>query len=144
MDPSKFPTDNLYKFIALCGMVLALASGYAFWTVSEKRSFYAVEEAYYRSTLSALAGDYEKEKSPALKEAMGKVLVDTAAVYTERRHKDEVNREKLLSAVSRLTWLLCCSTFLGICLAGAGFVLWYHKLQRHLDRAVIEASRRTA
>lgn len=138
MDPSKFPTDNLYKFMALCGLVLIVACGYAQWTVNEKANFYNFEEAYYTNTMKKIAENWNAEKDPAMKTAIGKSLSDTANTYLERRRKDDVIREKLLYDAPHTRQLLFGGMVVGSMLTGAGFFLWYHKLQKHLDKAVAE------
>ena len=152
------PTDSLYKFIAISGLVLVI------WGVTfpeNKRYELAVEsekiiarianhddlEKLYETRAKALSlviaklvqhTDYENENSSLHKQVIDtrRELHELAVKQQELgiKHKvDEAGIRVMQIAVSRLKTIGHFSVCLGALLMILGFLLWYLKLQRYID-----------
>jgi hypothetical protein len=137
MDPSKFPTDNLYKFMALCGLVLLIASAYADWQMSDRLSTYQWEEALTEHDKNFLMNSYEKEQNKEVKELYFKMFTSVNA-RGPHPHSSEAEDKKFIAELGRNRTMIRTGIVLGLLLTAIGFFLWYHKLQKHLDKAVAE------
>ena len=150
MDVSKLPTDNLYKFLAIFGLVLVVVSvGLIVFensnlaqreveTIEETRSQEALRSGF-ELQLELLAKFDEaspgdgllKEKIIELIEIVPETLVQAARTDTQSEANRYMDRNSY-DNISRLYWL----TGFGMLLSCIGFLLWYFKLQRHLDVVV--------
>ena len=143
MNLPTFPTDNLYKFLAISGLVtLAFTAVFPFFIlrqvslelVSVKSEIAAIKlEAEHLENLLKLA----KETPEYLAEAT-EILERNSQLLLKMQELDGKNEELRFrnDEISKYT-LLLIALFLGSSIATAvGFRLWYTKLQRYQDQAV--------
>jgi len=138
------PTDNLYKFMALAGIVLLVAAPF-FWTTYRLK-----QEEHLRAELRWMA-----EAQPPSEYYLAKVQIEHGeTVSLERRQMVERfdYAEKELGRVSdefaalesyKLTVSILAATMgtIGLSLAAFGFPLWYVRVQRPLDRLLVRESK---
>lgn len=143
MDPSKFQTDNLYKFMALCGLVLTIACGYANWQLNERASKYRWEEALHDHNLDFLLKKEKEATDPKMKELFSNWFNSEVAKGAHPHH-DEADDQKFMAELEPNRSSLKFGIGVGFSLMISGFFLWYYKLQRHLDDAVAQGGKQTA
>ena len=124
------PTDNLYKFVALFGLVIALGSGGAAFKLSverenanrntEARALAAVREAD-RLSRSSTAGD--RQHAAALADSVRRLADSVEAVA-----------ERLYERPSYVMPALLVAMAVGSAISAVGFVLWYQRFQRYQDQ----------
>ena len=151
LDQIRPPTDNLYKFLALSGLALLLAAGWAHIRVDlELFKFQRDAESTMKVMTSELAGHLANEfKNAADDIEKGKVRDE--ATLTKRVEailaSPTPNEAKHLKQLVSLAWergrllrnndperiLLRVAMLIGLLLCVAGFVLWYQRVQRPLD-----------
>lgn len=113
MISQNLPTDNLYKFMALFGLVIIICSAV----------FKYMAITNIQATISELR----------IEQATLKVVVADSSELEIAKAKLLATQEKLVMSEAydhRATVFL----FAGILLSIAGFVLWYMKTQRLLDK----------
>jgi len=143
VDIPGLPTDNLYKFLALSGL---LSAGFIWWGVT-KRWEALVERAYGFNTkvrerniqLQHLVIDSRimtPETEGILKERIRKNATDEQADEVLGMHlQDAIDRLKKLSVhgLGVMAFALLMSVF--------GFFAWYLRVQRYQDEQTIDAAR---
>lgn len=147
------PTDSLYKFIAIAGVVMVIwGSAFSWGKEYEYRLMladYAADTERVSQHSSALKQKYDllvKERAAVDRQASGakKLLAaidqKKAEIYvqvieagfpiTKDKQRIEIMSEAMM--VYRITgWV---SIIAGIFMVLAGFWMWYHRLQKHVDQ----------
>jgi hypothetical protein len=142
------PTDNLYKFIAIFGLIITLFSVYynenyvhelahASINVNAEQESIKLEIEYfknrYEQVMSYLEDVTDREKFLAVSDEINKARLE----FQKGVIKAEANwkKMKLMDADWLLAerWAGIMGIVLGISLMGAGFLLWYARVQRPLD-----------
>ena len=139
MNGLNLPTDNLYKFIALAGLALMMLSVYLDYTKGIDISL-AVEQ---------LKGDLEVDKAESrylqtqILEAIDKSNSLAVRQLTREADKQRAVVDAKLATVTfqvkayaSLSKVLTSTFFAGIGISIFGFLLWYVRVQRHLDAAL--------
>lgn len=150
------PTDNLYKFMAIGGLVLIIGSEALFtlalreWSAKlhelepslesleidvarlkrQSAEFHRQAEA---SPPTKKALDQLRKHHEAIQEVEDNLLIKAAEVKARARHLDALRRD-----VRVLRWLTPIAGVFGALLTLWGFVLWYTRVQIHLDRVLKE------
>jgi hypothetical protein len=154
------PTDNLYKFLAIFGLVLI---GYSLYIPLQKLQEYGHEVVKWNAAWGPLLVRslqmYEDDRAELVC-AIAKAS-DTAALKSTSKDCTEVaaksaqtklNRQELARATAELQGgkgmldylekqyvfyrnLGLATGFIGLLLCGAGFWLWYKRVQKPLDMA---------
>ncbi|MFK7738251.1 MAG: hypothetical protein AB8B50_19665 [Pirellulaceae bacterium] len=104
------PTDNLYKFVAIGGILVCISCGWLFYSTAN----------------SALLLEARVINA---KQAEGEVLVEDISFYEFLTH-ESILKTSLLEC---FWYSLIFVGLFGFLLSVAGFVLWYFMVQRHLD-----------
>jgi hypothetical protein len=149
MDISKFPTDNLYKFLAIFGLVIQILM---FWYYDK-----IVSEAVTLQTEILADTDFINGKKHSsldlieqLEELNNKAHIKNRdsiinLIVTENKklavYKDELSlaekKRVILDEKKDYVhmWLKFAYVInaIGLILMVAGFLLWYHKLQKYQD-----------
>lgn len=198
MDPSKFPTDNLYKFMALSGLGIVALAVVLWWQKSD-----LFHERLYQRTIEVAQQNERVTQAQQMGEiakvimevgyGRGKIIDNAVAknakasedfkagkiskeqydhsfdIYNRdvleaqqylketlprmesihQTHEKTIEEGALIKArfeidtriadeVDRLRRLAIAAVVFGSLLSAAGFFLWYHKLQKHLDKAVAQ------
>lgn len=147
----KIPTDNLYKFIAIFGLVLIGFSGYAYLEMFD---------AYKASELIETSTFYGwKQDSYASKEKLIDAINDAKTREAKKNTKRHIDKEKLNLRLEKVQDSIfnkykndlilmnyhknkyiiyrnavIFSAAIGFILMFAGFILWYFKVQRFIDK----------
>lgn len=126
------PTDNLYKFVALFGLLIALGSGGAAFKLSverenanrnaEARALTALREAD-RLSRSSAAGD--REHAAAIADSVRR-LADSV----------EAAADRLDERPSFVMPALLVAMVVGSAISAVGFVFWYQRFQRYQDQSI--------
>jgi hypothetical protein len=135
------PTDNLYKFIALSGVVLVVAGFYLPWHRAEeiwdRLEQVKAESAVLTVDVQYLLDEAKKAKSDSASDvpALRKTLQEL-----ERR---KAVQEVKVGSLERLTlnlWLLYAAslvlTAVGVVMMKKGFKFWYERVQQPMDLAL--------
>lgn len=142
MDFSSLPTDNLYKFMALAGILVAMLSiAMCFWAIRSltlrlhQLDIEVAEVEVYERYLRDLSatGDQSKiadAQHEFLRQALD-VELKLAQAGQKVKHCDFYLREIWVFHI-----LMAVGVGLGVTLACIGFDLWYDRLKIHLDAAV--------
>ena len=161
MQVSTLPTDNLYKFVALSGVAIFLASGYLAVT-NQLRQGDAWRELH-KSDLRVVAQQdmvdrklehidkriipYETPPDSGPLESVPEATVSALRQLLAEVEADHVESGKLMvanriervdlklldSRYETIFWLCVFGMVLGAAVAIGGFFLWYVRLQRPLD-----------
>lgn len=121
------PTDNLYKFLAIFGLLVALVPPiWLQWHVNQLLDeTYKIRENIIDIQAVVNENTIADENMRQSKIALEKILL-----------KRDQNNDKLLQA--KLMWdLLLFSSALGSVASSIGFALWYKKTQKILDQNLI-------
>jgi len=160
----KVPTDNLYKFLALSGVLLIVFGAY--WPAHEADQWYARVDAWTErqaihhvrtdidrglvwkaidSRAKALANPTDTAKANAAEEKLRELAesemqfeVADRQAWKEEAAKNTVERDVLeRMGKQALTRTRICWLLIGVgfLLAMFGFWRWYFKIQVHVDRA---------
>jgi hypothetical protein len=148
----KLPTDNLYKFVAVVGLMTFISSGYFKFLMSEKtiRTIDDLQRTNLEiSRQQKEFSDHIFKSLKTLQESSGKSSQDfnqnltQIGMETQRKAADqiaymELNKTKF-ELIMWLDRLVSMVLFLGI-LAGPlmmywGFTRWYKRLQVFLDKS---------
>jgi hypothetical protein len=144
MDPTSLPTDNLYKFLALSGIIIDVAAVHLYF----KRRADVNERLDELETQAAgLRVDIEEAKLQ-LEAAKEEHHTTAAKFYASTQRVAEVSRshevqkvklgvlKRLRRELKLLTWVVAFALTIGTVAAAAGFYLWYDRLQKYQDRTV--------
>ena len=122
------PTDNLYKFIAISGLVLVVTSAVIIWS-HDKALTSIVQEQARRTSLLA---------------AERKQVIDTQALPEQKKTEIAEIEAQLKSGYKVFDIALGAANFygflalgldlVGLLAAAIGFWLWYTRVQVHHDR----------
>ena len=141
------PTDNLYKFLAISGLVIAMFSVYYLFQKSHELQFLIVEQKAELELQKYQMGRYDEkfklqeeqlsteetsEKKRSVLDNIDKDLIE----YAKAQTNSELNLAKIkilhheyfYYKVTGITGFI-----LGLFLMVFGFVLWYKKIQKPLD-----------
>lgn len=131
------PTDNLYKFLALAGILVAVGS-YIFVYLQADRSQELLIELKQGAALihaeteiarlRSLLNDPNERRSKHLEEAY-----ETAVREGARLTKVEEELAFLLAWKNRYMIALVAGLVVGAALSAVGFVLWYRRVQKYQD-----------
>ncbi|WP_435262672.1 hypothetical protein [Tenacibaculum sp. nBUS_03] len=125
------PTDNLYKFLALFGLVLIIFSSYNFnKTISEAYQF--EDNLNLKKSLHELES-FEKIKD-SLNLKKSKLEID----------KDYKLYERIVKKIPKIFYSHISLLLVGVILSFAGFILWYIKTQKLNDKILIDQANRIA
>jgi hypothetical protein len=148
MTPLPVPTDNLYKFCAITGVVLIVLSSYAAWQrfdelskreialeIALKRNdidkaFVDIDAELAKSDLenSKLENDRNnfEERSRLLKDKIAKGFADTKAGWKDAEQNVATAKELLLlnSELKVTAWVGGVGCLFGMIIGGYGFYNW--------------------
>jgi len=139
------PTDNLYKFMAISGVVLLIVAP-LFWA-----QFYITHAERTRLALQALRIDLSPEHEYWNSKARierGESVTDEQRKLVEkydalRKESERVGSEFLV--YDRFSYVVTGAAIilgvLGLVLTCFGFPLWYRKVQKPLDRILAKQAR---
>lgn len=135
MNLSNLPTDNLYKFIALFGLILTIAGAFLYTRFSNE-SWMAIESAIYYNEKAAeklnLLINLPSLKDKKIQDYLSK-LNKEANELSQKGDRFMADSKTAHKQFDRwrvgIEWLLIVGVFLMV----LGFSLWYLKLQRYLD-----------
>lgn len=152
MFSSSIPTDNLYKFMAITGLVFIVLCLY--WYNKQLHEV-MMESIELRSQVESMAKinsilDEKKKivegtESSTSKDAM-EILNERAALLKESPTISK-RWERLFFLTNefiRLKKILILSLVLGVATTCAGFFLWYMKLQRYQDVLMKREAQKTS
>ncbi|WP_290518060.1 hypothetical protein [Alcanivorax sp.] len=153
------PTDNLYKFLAVLGLLIAGSSGAFWWNASSNfDTFFESNEEYinmmfegaeaygrfaaktnegiaiYNSVqgdVSSLSESQKKELDAILQESEELKIKTGALLDTNPAKRFTIN-----SKLEKYQWARNISVLggtLGVLVSGFGFYFWHVRLQRHID-----------
>jgi hypothetical protein len=150
MEPN-FPTDNLYKFVAIFGLALILFSYFFLGKVLYESTHESIEANYlkmiHQFDAKAFIKNWPPGKTPLWKQLRaGKIskekYEDLIRDYRELCEKED----KLAISLAKcdtfntfrfLVFKFCMATMiLGTILSGLGFFFWYTRLQKYQDEIV--------
>jgi len=153
MNIPNLPTDNLYKFMAIFGLVIIISGFYFYTTIIDKYSLAAsslikeegilkIETEYLSDEVALLETRIEIANGQGDKNILNNVLADYKAVKDELKQK-EIARESIEQKIYDLEFIekdvnaIKAYHFgaigLGMVLMVYGFWLWYSKLQYYQD-----------
>jgi Ca2+/Na+ antiporter len=164
------PTDNLYKFIAISGILLVLYN--LIFTsqflinnhvqaqkISNELDIVEIEQnhlhediLYLKKKVSILSENLEKKSVEESSEELKEFSTLNAKLKTKNREieikiKEMENKNKLLKDRVKFGIFLIIIgliTFIvGIYLTYRGFYLWYHRLQKYQDTLIKKKSKKT-
>lgn len=133
MISQSLPTDNLYKFIALFGLVIIIASGFYKYLAITAAQTSVSELRISQAKLPIENMNVDAMSQAKLSEWRSELSISKAKITNA---KEEVAFYKLYDYRANIFMLL------GFLISSAGFVLWYFKLQRYQD-AGIKAKKHT-
>lgn len=119
------PTDNLYKFLALFGLVLFI-TGLYFFNDLEKSTFRNIDELKIREALNEYAGELKLDSV-----AQFEIRQDSIRI----KHDINVLSKDLESFKKNMIGYFVILIFGGL-LSVFGFGRWYYKLQKFQDRII--------
>lgn len=139
--PSSIPTDNLYKFMAITGLVLIILSLY--WYNKNLREI-ALESIELRSQVQLMAEknfilDEKKKIVEAIKNSTSE---EALAILNQRaellREAPTITKrwEQLFfmaNEFKKQKWIIFAVIVLGVGITTVGFYLWYIRLQKYQD-----------
>ncbi len=142
---TSLPTDNLYKFIAIAGLVVFI-SGIFLMSNSEDK---LAEVGFSVDTLSSVIEDiqelvHESENNvissavnnPNQVEEAADAFVDLISERNKLAYRIETINSELeleLETIKKNTWRGFALALLGLLTSSAGFYFWYHRIQKYLD-----------
>ena len=158
-DMLKAPTDNLYKFLAVFGLIMILGSASLWWKVAlerdetfvivysdgvrfaEKYSQYATKVNELIDIYNSTGGDLSKltesqiETSKEKLRELEPLSIETGNLYAETQ--GPVMQLQLIGRRYQLIkWLCGIGILVGLIISFAGFYLWHNRLQVHLDKSL--------
>lgn len=137
------PTDSLYKFLAIGGILLIAVANYVSFqtTASMQDVRYKENQAHLARQLerinNAVDGVRKDHEEKAERTRELKVALDSITQYGQMEMKDVQARIKEMETeskalISKMGWL----NLLGFGIAGLGFVAWWFRIQRHQDETI--------
>jgi hypothetical protein len=147
--PPSPPTDNLYKFVAISGVVLLIGAP-VYWTSYELQLQERETEAWASLIKQvSVPGEYffppkadgtpEAAKAHEKWEALKRIVdAQEADNFRIRRRLHDLERFEVL--VTTLAWTF---GMLGLFLSMLGFRLWYVRVQRPQDRLLLKQAAET-
>jgi hypothetical protein len=145
IDLPSLPTDNLYKFIALCGLVLFIASvtipNILATRFRDQVDDLTIEAAPLEEEIKILHEQIARFENASPPDA--ERVSATRAASDQIRIKAAVVRAKLSVAHNRqkdlrlLLWVVVIGGILSSVIMWSGFRLWYYRLQQYQDAAVM-------
>jgi len=168
MQLPNLPTDNLYKFIAISGLLLIfLSTVLPLWLIhnmelelietEEERDFISYEleilnneikllekqEEFLQALSSNTKRDLTKLNNKETKD-IGKAEQKTIDIRKELM-KSKIKSEKLsylVSEITKLKLVIFIGNFIGIMFTSYGFSLWYRRLQKYQDEIIKNEARK--
>jgi hypothetical protein len=149
-----FPTDNLYKFIALAGLTLFIVCflypSISIQPVLKRSTDLAATSA--KMAIDAKAGQEKSERDrKTVLNAPQSNLQQAEQLYEEDRKLlaeqeksgaqfkyDEQFLEAEVGLFQHYQSLCSVGQVVGLAVCACGFIFWYFKLQRHQDRAIAQ------
>ncbi len=144
------PTDNLYKFIGLSGLVLFVTAIIVPLRIQDKidRDFARLEAILRTKVDLAVLGWHQAITPDTLKteeaiENWRKVQKEKQTELEDRFQKLEVSgaedEEFCMAIQIKKRWvrISCVIGIVGFALMGFGFTMWYLKLQRYQDKIIL-------
>ena len=138
MDFTKLPTDNLYKFLAFTGILVAIISIAAAYgvigdAVKEQMEIYGGQEIVYielkcKEAIDKGKGKLSSEERLRLLKNLRDIKIEGEKAGIRLNQFGQLRNRAL--EIKNYTLI---SFWLGIALAIAGFLLWYNRLQSYLD-----------
>ena len=135
------PTDNLYKFVAVAGLILsAYCAFFAYQQVLDiklQRARAETEEDIIRLEIEQIERDAEKinrKKDPSsdeIKEISARIRTAQVQKLRVRGKRNEV--DILTTQVWVHFFVLWTGILGGICMSGWGFTQWYYQIQKPND-----------
>ena len=146
-----FPTDNLYKFMALSGLALAFGCLVIFIQISknkENKKAIVSAETFIGDRLKEDVDIYAKlgqeTSSNELKSYALEKLEKAYPEYFAQNTKNAKAKSELVAAQRKIRVRFAISgIIIGLILSLSGFILWYFRVQRHLDRILLAELRKT-
>lgn len=143
MDFTTLPTDNLYKFLALTGVLIAALSVFVPYTligdaIREQTEIYGGQE------IAQIELKYiEDELKEALEKNKGELPSEERLRLRKELRDAKIEGEKAITRFNHFSYLrqraldirrhALIGFWFGVALASTGFVLWYTRLQRYQD-----------
>ena len=142
--PMQLPTDSVYKFAALAGVVLvAVALSLGGWfAVTSERDLVAAQKSAAQFELDAELNQLEREQVATLRSSYGEQRhAELSARATYLRALTQANLA-LVGRMRRTRRVVASTTVAMLCLGTAlmlaGFPLWYFRNQVLLDRLLLK------
>lgn len=131
------PTDNLYKFLAVFGVALVLSSGALSYLNDEALFAHAHEYAVWSASVEASdSAMVRAAEDPALTARRLAAIRDTVIAHDAvlRRFVDEgQSAQRIHDDKARYLMFMRYAGWFAML---GGFVGWYWRVQRHLDRSL--------
>ena len=135
------PTDNMYKFLAVSGVVLMIASvslyTVQFGTYAQKMGDIYKELVSLEKDLKFSNFQLEKLTPEEIKndEKLNEVYKETLAFQSKRDILSNIEETAKSQFMYSFTALIIAFV-LGLTTAAGGFFFWYHRLQKYEDSIV--------
>ena len=145
MDLMQVPTDNLYKFMAISGIILIVAGfilpSYPLIELTVETDRLSVEAAGLSAKWDTYIGflEIEVEKVKSGQDLPPEINLEDVleAVEISAQVSTKVEHMEYYNGIMRdLLKLGCALIFAGILVATWGFRLWYTRLQKYQDEAI--------
>lgn len=142
MDFPNLPTDNLYKFIALVGVVVLLVASY-FPIIKARELKLAMIEIEGKTRILEIEVQHLPDRTKQLKsnETIGdcnrEELVDKAYKLKMKNEELKTNSKKLEVIgidYEIIRKIQTAGMVLGFILSAFGFFLWYFRIQKYQDK----------
>lgn len=147
IDYTKVPTDNLYKLMAVGGVVLLVASFYFMFQyehqVRQLQLEAKVEEAALQKEWEFLNTTFYDKNGSRSEQQVDWAMVDRLANFARRSETHKARMAALESVQEAdakkngMMWWLAILGAVGGALMTFGFGLWYFRLQRHQDKLLL-------
>lgn len=132
MNFSQVPTDNLYKFMAIFGLILILFFGASIFAASR-----GLEPALEKYAVVSRDINNTLEELNAIQRQSSALTPAEVALVTQNINSVLINISEGQAYVNSFQILLVAgklSLIIGILLSGTGFCLWYLRTQRYQDK----------
>lgn len=127
IDLPSLPTDSLYKFLALSGLMVIFASGFLYAKLRRE-----LNDKIYKVECSHAKGEARLNFLEA-QECPDQEQVCELRVLTSVTQLGTKEARRLLTEFQVLRQVFFSSIVVGLVMAGGGFYLWYQKVQAHQD-----------
>jgi hypothetical protein len=137
------PTDNLYKFVAIAGLILGLGSAYI--QTQEERHMRAVdleldEELAELRFRSELLEEQQSTRPAARPEADDSSVAFRLRLVRLRARNNTLGKQ--LADLAKRNDYYAAGVVAGLVLACSGFGLWYFRIQKYEDAELRERASR--